>query len=361
MESPVHRFLLAARPARNHPQYRPWETADICVFIGGENHDRAFDKLEVILKERCWELLRLERQDVLIEERIRQQGGEIWKDYQTAQELGHHISEFPQHFGAGSGRRPTAPPRFNEPRVDAMVADAGGRRLTETECGSDDENADYLLDNHVVELKEIREEVFGDDKVQRQQKLAALFIPYHRYDSEIQIDRSILSPEDAQRFDDLVGGPIQRSIKKAAAQVRATKARLGLSDWKGAVILVNSGSFTMSAKQCFRLAQRYASKDTSQIQEVVCIEQAYRTNSFDCQTSSTFLPRSPRSEFAERLFYAWSKQIHTIMGDWAQAGFRNEADCMEPPIPVQFLALGRVFSWTPELPPSSWLGNRAAR
>jgi hypothetical protein len=355
MTTPVQRFLLTARPARNNRRYRPWETADLCVFVKERDHEAALNRLAELLKQHRWDLLWFERGDTLIEERLRQQGGDIWNSYMTAQTKGYYFVEFPQHFAAGRGRKLSAPPRFNEAIVDAMIIDAGGRRFTRQECGSEDENADYLLDEHVFELKELREEVFGDDKIERQKKLASLLIPYHPHDSEIRIDQAVLNAEDTRTFDDLVGTPIKTAVKKAASQIRATKARRGLSGWRGGLILVNTGSYTMSAERVLALSKRYSSKDTTQIQEVICITQSYRTNSFDHQMASMFLPREPRSPVAEQLFISWKKQVHRLMGDWVSRGLKNVADSMEPPVPIQFVAKGRIFSWTPELPPSSWL------
>jgi hypothetical protein len=355
MSAPIQRFLLVARPAANHRRYQRWETAKLCVFVREFDDKPALDKLSRILAEQRWELLWFERRDVLIEERLKEEGGDVWEAYLTAQTKGYYFEELPQHFGAGTKRRPSTPPRFNESVVDAMIIDAGGRRLKEEESAIDEENADYLIDGHVFELKELREEVFDDDKIERQKKLASLLIPYQPDDAEIRIDRAVLTPEDTRIFNDLVGTPIKNAVKKAASQIRATKARLGLSDWRGGLILVNSGSYTMNAERCFALARRYCTKDTTQIHEVICITQSFRTNNFDHQISSIFLPREPRSPVAEQLFIGWKKQLFVLMNKWMTNGMRNAADPMEPPVPIQFVAEGRVFSWTPVLPPSSWL------
>jgi hypothetical protein len=241
-----------------------------------------------------------------------------------------------------------------------MVIDAGGRRLTKEERGLEEENADYLLADHVFELKELREEVFGDEKIERQLKLASLLIPYYPLDSEIQINRTVLTGENLRIFNDLVGGPIKTAVKKAASQIRATKHRLGLANWRGGLILINSGSYTIGTERCFELAKRYASKDTTQIQELICITQSFNTNSFDHEISSIFLPREPRSSVAQRLFAGWKRQLFVLINEWMTHGMRNAADPMEPPVPIQFVAEGRVFSWAPELPPSSWLRHPSA-
>jgi len=355
MNEPIQRFLLVARPASNHRRYQRWETAKLCVFVREFGDEPALDKLSKILDEQRWELLWFERRDVLIEERVKEEGDDVWSAYTAAQTKGNYFVELPEHFGAGDKRRPSAPPRFNESMVDAMVVESGGRRLKEEECAFGEENADYLINGHIFELKELREEVFGDHKIERQEKLASLLIPYHPYDLVIRIDRAVLTAEDTRTFNDLVGTPIKTAVRKAASQIRATKARLGLSDWRGGLILVNSGSYTMSAERCFALAKRYCSKDTTQIHEVICITQSFNTNSFDHQVSSIFLPREPRAYVTERLFLGWKKQLFVLMNTWMNSGMRNAADPMEPPVPIQFVSKGRIFSWTPELPPSSWM------
>jgi len=110
MTTPVQRFLLTARPARNHRRYKPWETARICIFIQEADKHDALNKLNDILSARRWELLRIERHDLLIEDRLRAEGGEVWAAYENAQKDGYHVSEFPEHFAAGSRQRPSVPP-----------------------------------------------------------------------------------------------------------------------------------------------------------------------------------------------------------------------------------------------------------
>jgi hypothetical protein len=234
-----------------------------------------------------------------------------------------------------------------------MIIAAGGRRLTPEECGLGEENADYVLEDCIIELKEIREEVFADDKVHRQLKLAKLLIPYFPDQTEIRIDPTVLRQEDLRRFDDIVGTPVKTAVKKAAGQIKATKGRLNLNNSRGGVIFVNSGSYTLGAKRLFALAKRFASKDTTQIQEVFLIDQGFRTNSFDMWLTSTFLPPEPHSPLAGRLMKAWSTQLNRFMSPSTFFGPRDDSDAMEPPVPIQFVAEGRIFSWLPEVPAPS--------
>jgi hypothetical protein len=356
MKPAVHFFVAVARPAADNQKYKRWESAELSVFIAEDDHDVVLSKFDDILNEHRWELLYFTRKETLVEERVRSAGTDTWDIYERAQREGSLLFEQSHHFGAGdASRMPMVSPRINEAFVDSMIVLAGGRRLTQEECGAGEENADYLIGDCVLELKEIREEVFADDKVSRQHKLAELLIPYFPHQTEIRIDPGILSPEDGRRFDDLIGTPLKTAIKKAAGQIKATKARLKLGDWRGGVIFVNSGSYTIGADRLFDLAKRFASKDTSQIQEVVFIEQGFRTNSFDCWLDSSFLPPEPHSPLAARLMSAWSKQLTKLLDQWAISHFSNLPDAMDPPVPVQFVAEGRIFSWLPQVPAPSCL------
>ena len=58
-----------------------------------------------------------------------------------------------------------SPPRPDESFLDKIVIDAGGRRLTDEERANDEaENADYILDEYVIEAKDIQEELFSKEE-----------------------------------------------------------------------------------------------------------------------------------------------------------------------------------------------------
>jgi hypothetical protein len=194
MKPAVHFLVAVARPAANNQKYKRWESAELSVFIADDDHDVVLSKFNDILNEHRWELLYFTRKETLVEERVRSAGTDTWEIYERAQREGSLLFEQSHHFGAGdASRMPMVSPRINEAFVDSMIVLAGGRRLTQEECGVGEENADYLMGDCVLELKEIREEVFADDKVSRQHKLAELLIPYFPDQTEIRIDPGILS------------------------------------------------------------------------------------------------------------------------------------------------------------------------
>jgi len=352
----IQRFLVNAKPASTHREFRPWETARLAIFVQSDR-ESSFAKLDEILRTNHWEMLGLEQADTLIESRVREFGGEVLDAYELAERTGCSIKVFPEHFGAGAGRAPFAPPRINELFVDEMIANAGGRRLTPEECGGvGEENADYLLEPYVIELKEMRQEPM-DATEERQNKLAALFAPYFAEGSEVSLDPHVLNESESQTFWDLVGRPVQNAVKKAGKQIRATKERLGLPNWHGAIIFVNNGGYTLSGENVHRLAARYAAKDTSQVQEVFTIAQSFGTNGFDAIANFELFPKPDESDFADRLYSAFDRQRDRLMREWLVPSPNRPRDLMEPQIPIQFIALDRLFTWIPGLPPRSWLGE----
>ncbi len=350
-------FIVQAKPAPNHSEFKPWETAELVCFVSCED-GFGLRHLDSVLRQQHWELLSVKKADVLDERKVRAHGGEALAGYEVAQRNGFHVLVFPEHFGAGRGRTPFAPPRINERFVDAMIQRAGGRRLTKEECGGiGDENADYLHNGYVIELKEMRHEPL-DSTDERQQKLAALFAPHFPEDSEVPLDPGVLNEQDAHVFWDLVGRPVQNAVKKAGKQIRATKERLGLPDWKGVIIFVNTGGYTLSGENVHRLAQRYATKDTSQVQEVFTVAQSFGAMASTAfATSNSFLNRG-ESSFADGLYDAFHIQRGKLMHEWVVPPPDGPKDSMEPQVPIQFIAVDRLFTWVPDLPPRTWLGEQ---
>lgn len=350
-------FIVQAKPAPNHSEYKPWETAELVCFVACDD-GFGLRHLDSVLREQHWELLSVKKADVLDEGKVKAHGGDALAGYESAQRNGFHVLVFPEHFGAGRGRTPFGPPRINERFVDAMIQRAGGRRLTKEECGGiGDENADYLHDGYVIELKEMRKEPL-ESTDERQQKLATLFAPHFPEDSEVPLDPGVLNERDAHVFWDLIGRPVQNAVKKAGKQIRATKDRLGLRAWKGAIIFVNTGGYTLSGENVHRLAQRYAMKDTSQVQEVFTIAQSYGSNGFDSICNIELFPKPGESSFAEGLYDAFHTQRGQLMHEWIVPTPDGPKDSMEPQVPIQFIALDRLFTWVPDLPPRTWLGEQ---
>lgn len=102
---------------------------------------------------------------------------------------------------------------ITESDFDSIVESAGGHRAFATSGSDDPPNADYLLDETVVELKLLEED--GLEKKLRQAKAAALFERSQPGRPVIVLDPDRLSLEDKRRYDRLLESPVKNAISTA--------------------------------------------------------------------------------------------------------------------------------------------------
>lgn len=171
-------------------------------------------------------------------------------------------------------------PRITEEFVDKIIEFLGGRRPTFEERGCEKEpNADYFLPGAVAELKIIEEEPL--EKAERQTRLAKHFADKYSLPEEVDLSFENLSEVAKADFRQLVSGPIQNAVKKAAAQIKVTKARLGLESHFGVLIAVNNGFCSLPHEEFDNLVARFAKKDTSQIDFTLTTTVEHHKGSFD--------------------------------------------------------------------------------
>ena len=171
-------------------------------------------------------------------------------------------------------------PRITEGFVDKIIECLGGRRPTFEERGCEKEpNADYFLPGAVAELKIFEEEPL--EKAERQTRLAKHFSDRYSLPEEVRLNFESLSEEAKEDFRRLVGGPIQNAVKKAAAQIKATKARLGLESHFGVLLAVNNGFCSLPHNEFDKMVTRFAKKDTSQIGFTLTTTVEHHRGSFD--------------------------------------------------------------------------------
>jgi hypothetical protein len=54
MSSRVQRFIVRAHPTDNHPKYYRWQTATLCVFVGDDDSQRAFQAAKKAVADNHW-------------------------------------------------------------------------------------------------------------------------------------------------------------------------------------------------------------------------------------------------------------------------------------------------------------------
>jgi len=167
---------------------------------------------------------------------------------------------------------------FAETDFDRIVEQAGGCRFAPDDSREKEPNADYVLNEAVVELKLVEEE--GLAKRSRQRRVANLFRKSQPDRPVVVLKPSLLSAAGQQRYDNLVSGPLKTAVKSAARQLEKTRIRLA-DDKVRVLLLVNNGYSALSREEFERVATKCARNDTKKIDCVVVAGIYHYSDRFD--------------------------------------------------------------------------------
>lgn len=170
-------------------------------------------------------------------------------------------------------------PRITESFFDKVIEKAGGRRLSEIEKEEGVSNADYLMPGAVLELKIIEEE--GLEKQTRQDKIQKLLIDNYILPDVVDIDIKKVPDAIKPEYKKILGGPIKTAVKKAAKQIKETKSHLNRAFDLGILLAVNNGYASLPHDEFENLVLTYASRDTSQIDFILCSTVDHHQGDFD--------------------------------------------------------------------------------
>lgn len=325
----------------------------ICVLVPEKNKLLAVDRARAELERRHWDFISYESKSTLIEDRVRQAGGEIWEAYQLALNGKPVFKVFPEHFQAGDkNAKYLLPAKITEQFIDQVVSDAGGRRLTEDEKKPGVKNADYLIGDFVFELKDLQEE--GLKKGEQQKKIAELFSAYFPDSTEIAIDPSVLSKVGYLKYLDIIGTPIKTHIRSASKQIKDTRVLLNRPDLLGGIILLNTGFGTFPHDAFAEQVERYARKDSKQFFAVVSISVWSHTNGFDSYVFYKFSPVQTERKEVSALRDAFANRFEQMMTDVVRGNIPEEAERASPTKPVTFSHQGIDLAWIPPKVPLPW-------
>jgi hypothetical protein len=107
--------------------------------------------------------------------------------------------------------------KVSEADFDAVVKDAGGSRINEQD------SADYILNEAVIELKLAEEE--GFEVCTRQEKIAAIFKRQQPQSPVVVIRPNSLNEADKQAYYNAVRGPLEDDVEEGAKQLEKTALR----------------------------------------------------------------------------------------------------------------------------------------
>jgi hypothetical protein len=354
MVTDIQRICVKAKPLRENPDYYEWQIANICMFIPENDKKLAIKKAREELSRRCWDFISYEDKSTLIEVRVMEDGGEVWEAYQYAKQGKIFFRVFTEHFGAGNKDfRPIRPIRITEKFMDSVIDNAGGCRLPIKEKADGKKNADYLLGEFILELKDLQEE--GLEKELHQKKLAKIFAPYFPGKSEITIDTSILAKADYLKYLDIISRPIKSHIKSASKQIKETREVLDKPSLKGGIIFLNTGFGTFPHDEFANQVERYAQKDSNQFQTIVSISIWSYTNGLDTYVYFKFSPQGPVNKEISCLRESFNKLFEEMMTNTIRGNIAEFAQISDPLKPVSFNLNGIDFNWSPPKLPLPWV------
>nr|VFJ69165.1 MAG: hypothetical protein BECKDK2373C_GA0170839_12085 [Candidatus Kentron sp. DK] len=160
-----------------------------------------------------------------------------------------------------------------------------------------------------------------------------------------QIDPFQLNERDFQEYWEVVGVPVQKRIKAASKQVKSTINRLSENNYIGGVILLNTGYLTIPHKFLVSMAERYASKDTSSISEVIVISSWTVTNGFDTVVNYGFHPHEPSSTDLIKLRDTFWETVNRMMTKMVTGELDISSGMQEPMSPIHFKRDGKAFTF----------------
>jgi hypothetical protein len=337
----------------SHPEYFEWQTAEIYFFIRGSEMPQAEPLVREELARRQWAFLKYLARRRLDVEQARNKGGEVWDAHLHAQEDGLFVKVVPEQFGAGKNGPPLIrPARISESFMTDVIIDAGGRRVIEDNSPQTSLNADYLLGDFIFELKDLQEE--AQEKEEHQAKIAALFAPYSQGLTAVSVDPSLLSKADLWRYLEILGGPLQRHVKKASKQVKATRTLLDRPDLRGGLILLNTGFSSYPHDLFAEQVERYAKKDSSQFEAVISITIWMETNGFDSYVFYRFSPADQGPPEVMAIRQAFDNRFRQMMTDLMRGLLPGDVEQMLPRRPIAFSVSGIDFNWEPPRIPFPW-------
>lgn len=351
MSTIVHRFMVHACPAPLHPEYYSWQTAQLCLFVGDDDRDRALAIALAEIAKQQWLPIGPMQKQTVIEARVLDIPSEKLRSAYIEAKAGKVffyplLDQMPMATKTGSPF-PKAP-RIGEVFMDRVIVSAGGRRLTtdETDNGKI-RNADYLLNDTVLELKDMQEE--GLLVPTRQARLAQLLRGLAPGDDYARLSPSGLSEKQWREYIDILGRPIQNQVKSAAKQLKVSRGRLKCK--RGAVIFLNTGYSSIPHELFVSIVRRYCTKDTQQVDFSVCISSWLITNGFDSKAFFALDPHEGGSDVESAIRESFWKEIETMMNYWGQSGFKEEGKMLQPIEPIAFRDGSQFFSTQPPMLP----------
>lgn len=167
--------------------------------------------------------------------------------------------------------------------VNEVVVESGGRRA---HCANftQGSNADYIIDNHIVELKILNSETLlkNIDKIFRYIKQDAIeknnFLCWDHLKKEIFLDYYQPSLKTKRIIDKIMKKRIEGLIKKSSSQIKSTRSIIGI-DMPGAVWIVNNNDYWIKNIKSSDIIANFSANATKSISKIIITNSIFEVGS----------------------------------------------------------------------------------
>lgn len=226
-------------------------------------------------------------------------------------------------------------PRFCENDFSLIINYLGGAKIPETDI----KTPDFLLDNIVLELKDIQNESLYN--IERQNTIAEIFNDFTGY--AIDLNPSLNLGGVTVQYHRLIANTIKTHFKKASKQIKTYKESNKISG--AGIIILNTGMYSLPHELFKTMVQDVLQHDTKTIEFALVFSQQMQTNGWDMYVNffNEWVGNVP-----DRI-----KRIQESVGDLVNKKMtemmrlNNSQQTIESQRPISFELNNKVFYWNP--------------
>jgi len=205
--------------------------------------------------------------------------------------------------------------KLKEDDFDRIIESAGGKRISEDDSREKTRNADYILDDAIIELKFVEEE--GLEKQQRQQKLADIFKKQFPDKPVIVLDPKLLEDKRKHDYYKAMLTPIKVHIKNAAKQLKHATQKPEYIEKTRVVVLLNVGYGSLRHEEFKEIAFKRTTNDTKHVDCLIVGGIYFYSDKFDSYVISPFeeMPINLNKRFSsfDKLNKCWKVFLDDFM------------------------------------------------
>lgn len=331
MSNGVQRFLLKAIPFDNHVKYYSWQIATLCILIGDDDKNYAFEKAIALIKSKRWKPISKIHKSTLIEDLIYKQDQSAIDEYEKVKSGKDSFLVLTDNWCGFKNSPPLLFPKITEDLIDKVFKQAGGSRLVYDDPNKK-RNADYIIDDYIFELKLIEEERLLKESVQN--KLASFYSSDNSNFIEIATDN--FDELNYSIFTNIFRNPIQDAIKSASDQIKSTKNNiLDSQNYKGGIFLINNGTSSFTPQIFNDCVKKSLNNNTNNIESSVIINIWSKTDGFNSSFEFSIEPQKP-NDIEKKLQQSFVKVIDGFLSQWGHNSFAQPTEVTVPLKPIHF-------------------------